>query len=239
MIPTNDANRVERGNSSVRMAHVVLSLNMGGLERVLIRLLAATDRRQFLPVVFALDEPGSLAVELSRLRVPLHVIPRAQRGVDLSLPARLAAHFHRDDVQLIHTHNSGPHFYASLAARVMGLRWGTRPPVIHTKHGRDEPHLFRTVLLNRISSALCDHIVAVSGDAADVAVNIEHADARKVRTILNGVDTQEFHPAIEQRTHRTTLGIPLEGIHVVCVARLAKVKDHLTLLEAVLSSARQ
>jgi glycosyltransferase involved in cell wall biosynthesis len=205
---------------------------MGGLEQVLIRLLNATDRKRFCPVVVALDEPGELALELLRIDVPVVVVPRRRTGVDARLASRLADRLHREGVRLIHTHNMAPHFYASLAAQLMAIRWGHRPLVIHTKHGRDEPHVFRTVLLNRISSALCDFIVAVSDDAASVAVRLEWARSRKVTTILNGVSTDDFRPALDPRPARVRLGLPPDGIHVGCVARLAKVKDHRTLLDA-------
>src|SRR6185295_10502414 len=126
-----------------------------------------------------------------RLDVPLHVMGR-RPGLDARLVMRLAAHLQRQGASLVHTHNASPHLYGALAAR---LSWtGKRPRVIHTKHGRNEPHLARKVLLNRFASALSDRVVAVSDDAARVATDVERVRAHKVTTIRNGVDTREFRP---------------------------------------------
>src|SRR5262245_4652421 len=72
-----------------KVVHVVLGLNVGALERLVLDLLAHTDRARFAPVVCALDEAGVLAPELGRLGVPLHVAGRTP-GLDARLPLRLA-----------------------------------------------------------------------------------------------------------------------------------------------------
>src|SRR5689334_22566804 len=103
---------------AVKVVHVVLSLNLGGLEHVVLRLLGKLDRTRFEPVVCALDEPGSLAPRLADLGVPLHVVRRRAAGLDLGLPARLASFFEEQGARLVHTHNASPHLYGSLAAQL-------------------------------------------------------------------------------------------------------------------------
>lgn len=192
---------------------------------MLLRLLARTDRARFEPLVCALDAPGVLAPELARIGVPLALI-RRRPGLDATLPLRLAAWLHRRRAALVHTHNASPHLYGALAARLLGL------PILHTKHGRNAPEVRRKVLLNRLASALTDRVIAVSADAARVAVEIERVDPRKVVVLPNGVDTLEIKPGGDVRAARAALSVPLGGFHVGCVARLEEVKDHRTLLEA-------
>ena len=215
---------------AVKIVHVVLGLDMGGLERVVLRLLARLDRRRWAPAVVALDEPGTLAPELRRIGVPLRVLGRAP-GLDLDLARRLSGVVRDEGARLIHTHNASAHLYGAVAARLAALRGG-RPRGVHTKHGRNQPDHRRRVLLNRLSSALSDRVVAVSDDAASVVVEIERVPAEKVVTIENGVDTREFRPSAGVAAARARLGVPRDGFHVGCVARLAPVKDHRTLLEA-------
>jgi sugar transferase (PEP-CTERM/EpsH1 system associated) len=210
----------------LKIVHVVLGLDVGGLERMLLRLLAATDRDRFTPVVCALDAPGALAPELARLGVPLAVIAR-RPGLDAGLPPRLALWLRRERARLVHTHNASPHLYGALAARL-----ALGPRVIHTKHGRNAPDVPRKVLCNRLAAALSDRVVAVSADAAQVALAVEHVSPRKVVTILNGVDTAEIRPGADPAAARAALGVPGGGFHVGCVARLDPVKDHGTLLAA-------
>ncbi|WP_437589753.1 glycosyltransferase family 4 protein [Sorangium sp. So ce1000] len=218
----------------VKVAHVVLSLNVGGLERVVLRLLDRMARDRFAPVVCALQEPGALAEELARLDVPLVVIPR-RPGLDPGLPVRLSAWLRREGIRLVHTHNPGPHLYGAIAAslaRAAALAGGGGGPrVVHTKHGRNYPKQKRKVLVNRLAAALTDRVVAVSDDARAVAIEVERVDPAKVVTILNGVDTDVFRPG-DAGAARARLGVPATGYHVGCVARLSPEKDHATLLDA-------
>ena len=214
-----------------RIAHVVLGLNVGGLERMVLRLLEHTRRDLFSPIVCALEEPGELAPELVLLDVPLLVVPR-RRGLDPHLAIRLAAWLREHGVALVHTHNPGPHLYGALAAALARAGGRFPPRVIHTKHGRNFPRAPRKVLANRLASALTDRVVAVSADARRVAIEIEGVDPARVITILNGVDTGEFRPGGDPRAARARLGAPAGGFHVGCVARLSPEKDHATLLAA-------
>jgi sugar transferase (PEP-CTERM/EpsH1 system associated) len=222
-----------RDRAPVKIVHIVLSLNVGGLERLVLKLLAHTDRTRYAPVVCALDEPGVLAPQLERLGIPLQVLSRGA-GLNPRFALRLADWLQREDAKLIHTHNASPHFYGALAAQILRVRArrGSVPRIVHTKHGRSEPENRRKVLVNRIASTLTDRVVAVSDDIAALAIEIEHVHDGKMVTILNGVDTEEYRPAADPRPARARLGIPEGGFHVGCVARLAAVKDHGTLLKA-------
>jgi sugar transferase (PEP-CTERM/EpsH1 system associated) len=218
---------------AIPVMHLVYRLDTGGLERMLLRLLAHTDRARFAPTVVALDAPGVLAPELEPLGIPLRVIRRREKGFDLRLPVELAAFMRREGTRIVHTHNAAPQMYGALAAQLARLRsGGPGPRVIHTKHGRNEPHVRRLVLFNRVASAISDRVVAVGEDTHAVAVGIERVDPRKVVTILNGIDTNEYRPGGDRQAARAELGAPPGGFHVGCVARLAAVKDHATLLEA-------
>ena len=222
----------------ITVAHLVLALDVGGLEEVVLRLLAHTDRARFTPLVYALDAPGAMASELAALAVPLVVLGRAPR-LDPALPLRLARRLVREGVRVLHTHNAGPHFYGALAANLArAAARGSGPRLVHTKHGRNEPGSPRKVLLNRFASSLSDRVVAVSDDAADVALHVEKVARTKVMTIHNGVDTKVFRPG-DPALARALLGVPAGGFHVGCVARLAAVKDHATLLRAFAGLRRE
>jgi glycosyltransferase involved in cell wall biosynthesis len=232
-----------------RLAHLVLGLNVGGLERVVLRLLERTPRDRFAPVVCALEEAGALAPELARMGVPLAVIPRAP-GLDARLAVRLSAWLLAEGIELVHTHNPAPHLYGALAAalaRSVHLGRGSAPAarssgearrraprVVHTKHGRNYPRARRKVLANRLAASLTDRLVAVSEDARAVAIEVEGVDPSRVVTILNGVDPEEFRPG-DAALARARLGVPASGFHVGCVARLSPEKDHTTLLAAFAS----
>jgi sugar transferase (PEP-CTERM/EpsH1 system associated) len=212
---------------------VVLGLDVGGLERVVLRLLERLDRARFAPSVVALERAGALAHELEHLDVPLTVMPRKDR-LDPALAFRLARVLREHDARVVHTHNPTPHLYGAVAAGLARpvLRPDAAPRVVHTKHGRNYPTEPRKVGVNRVASALTDRVVAVSEDAREVAVAIERVPAHKVVTILNGVDTDEYRPRGHVDAARARLGVASGGFHVGCVARLSPEKDHATLLAA-------
>jgi sugar transferase (PEP-CTERM/EpsH1 system associated) len=227
--------RPKRADPTARVVvHVVLSLNVGGLERVVLRLLERIDRSRYAPIVLALEEPGALAWELERLDVPLRVMPRRQ-GLDPRLVWDLAAFLIRERVDLVHTHNPAPHLYGALgaavaAARAVSPRRG--PRVIHTKHGRNQPGSPRKVLVNRVAAAFTDRMVAVGRDTRNVIVDIERVEPSKVVTIANGIDVDQYKPGGDRLAALARLGLGECGYHVGCVARLSPEKDHATLLRA-------
>lgn len=216
----------------IHIVHLVLGLDVGGLERVVLRLVERADRARFKVSVCALTSGGQLEPELRGLRVPLVVSPR-RHGADPLLVGRLARMFRAQRPDIVHTHNPAPHLYGALAATLArGYPGGALARVIHTKHGRNHPDDARKVILNRVASALSDRIVAVSDEARGVVLQAERIDAGKVLTIHNGVDTSAFRPAADKDGLRRRLGLRPSAFLLGCVARLSPEKDHATLLEA-------
>ncbi len=213
------------------VAHVVLSLRPGGLERVVLQLVERMDRTRFEPIVVALEGPGDLAPELERIGVPLHVLPR-KRGLDVQVLSDLANLFEQKRISLVHTHNPSPHVYGSFAASIVRHRGVLRPSVVHTKHGRNHPDDGRRVMVNRVAAAFSDRVVAVSDDARKVALEVERIEPHRLITIRNGVDTTKVCPGDGSATRRA-LGIADDVFHIGCVARLSIEKDHATLLHAL------
>ncbi len=213
-----------------RVAHVVLGLRAGGLERVVLDLVQGMDRARFDPMVIALDEPGELAPRLAPMEVPLRLLERG-RGLDPRVIGELSEVLGREGIDLVHTHNPRPHVHGALAALAARRVTGKRPRVVHTKHGRNYPDDLGRVIANRMASALTDRIVAVSDDARRVALEIERGSTRRLVTIRNGVDTRVFQPGDAVRARRL-LDVPEDVLHVGCVARLSPEKDHATLIQA-------
>ncbi|MDI1431971.1 glycosyltransferase [Polyangium sorediatum] len=224
------AARVAAPKPRTRVAHVVLGLRAGGLERVVLDLVQGIDRARFDPMVIALEEPGELAPQLATMDVPLRLLKRGQ-GFDPSVIGELSDLFGREGIDLVHTHNPRPHVHGALAALAARRVTGKRPRVVHTKHGRNYPDDLGRVIANRMASALSDRIVAVSDDARRVALEIERGSARRLVTIRNGVDTRAYKPGDAPRARRV-LDVPAGVLHVGCVARLSAEKDHATLITA-------
>ncbi|BCR05279.1 glycosyl transferase family 1 [Desulfuromonas versatilis] len=211
----------------IKVLHVTLGLHVGGLEKFVLDLVFALGLTVDAKIV-CLEEAGGLARALDVKDVfEIGKTP----GLRLGIIAELAKIVKREKIDIIHTHNPAPHFYGSLAGLVCGV------PVVHTKHGRNCPTHKKKVWLNRISSALTKMVVTVSEDSALVCREIEKIPKGKVRTILNGINTEVFSPKGERRLLKS-LGIDDATPVVGTVARLVPEKDHITLLKACLVLTR-
>jgi sugar transferase (PEP-CTERM/EpsH1 system associated) len=201
----------------VRVVHVVTTLAIGGLEKVVLDLVRFATPDQFSLRVVCLDQAGVLEEQFARLGVPVDVI-----GTAGSVPVRilrLARYLRRVRPNVVHTHNPQAHLHGAIAARLARV-----PAVVHTKHGREYMERPALAWASRLASGWTSRFVAVSMDAASVAREIEGVPAGNVHVIHNGIDPDLFavrppRPALTPR-------------RAVIVGRLSPVKDHATLLRA-------
>jgi sugar transferase (PEP-CTERM/EpsH1 system associated) len=207
-------------NQKPVVAQVVLSLAVGGLERVVVNLARGLRAARYQPLVVCLEDRGVFADELEKAGITVYALNR-RPGVDWSAIRAMARLFRENNVKIMHSHNFAAQLHGLLAAWLAGV-----PVKIHTRHGRDRPDDKRRTWLNRLVSWPMDIVVAVSDDTRDVAVRIEHINPRKVRRIWNGIDTDLYHPITN---HQSRITSPTIGT----VTRLTSVdKDPKTMLVA-------
>jgi glycosyltransferase involved in cell wall biosynthesis len=207
----------------MNVLQVVLTLDIGGLERFLMEFVInlPTDIR---PSVVCLEKKGALGGRFGD--VPVFELNKSP-GVHLSTVYQLAKIIRRHKIDIVHTHNPAPHFYGSLAGFL------TRTPVIHTKHGRNRPDDRGELALTKISNRLTDFIVPVSNNAADLCVTLQHADRSKIRRIYNGIDLTRFFRRASRKEKLLALGIPDGCTTAGMVARICEDKDHETLINSL------
>jgi len=206
--------------------HVLLTLEVGGAERLVVNVLRHLDPDRYVRSVCALQGGGPLQEELERLGVRVFLL-RKREGVDGPLILKLARLLRRERVDLLHTHNSAPFFYGPLAAALARV-----PAVVHTQHSKLLPEQEK---LRRASRWLGRGVRHFIGDAAEVSASLQ-ADLglppHRVSTILNGVAVPRWDARPDPPPIRTRLGLEQAGPILGCVARLAPVKDQATLLRA-------
>ena len=236
------------------MAQRILFLNptgeLGGAEISLLGLVRRLDRRLFEPQVLALS-PGPFLEHLKAQGVPAETLPtsehflrlswrgrrrspaRAAVGVVAGLPAvtRLARYVRQRHVALIHTNGIKAHLVGWLAGRM------SRTPVIwHVRDflgvGRQERVLLRIARSGPARIITNSHAVAEDLEQRGVSKEI-------LCPIHNGVDLEEFSPAVDGDPFRRECGFekatPLLGL----VAMLAPWKGHLEFIEAAAQVARE
>ena len=203
----------------LNVMHVVLSLKCGGLEKLVIGLSAVFAKNGYRTSIFCLDKLGELASEAKTKGIIVHHVKR-RKGIDLTLPFRLAQLIRAERVDIVHTHNMGPLLYGTIAAKFAGV-----PVVINTRHGRDLRHT------NRLIWGMNDAIVAISNDAKNELLKNNAIDLGKVSVIHNGIDLEVFKSRISQQEAKKTLG--LDSLSVIgTVSRLSREKDQSNLIKA-------
>lgn len=200
----------------LRVCHLSMTLNTGGLERLLVDIGRFHDDAQFELSFVALDELGPPARELQKLGHPVFTVDLQRQG-KLRAFSELTKILESRRIDLLHTHNTYAGFYGSLAAR-----WAKVPAVINTQHGRGCGQGTKLRWQFRIANQLTDRIVGVSEDATGLCRSQDPPRARKMQCIWNGIDLDrfDFH------------GPRLEPI-AISVARLSPEKNYETLLQAV------
>jgi sugar transferase (PEP-CTERM/EpsH1 system associated) len=212
--------------AKARVAHVIPSLQVGGLQKVVVRLVDRfRGRMDHLVLTPAGDGPLR-----PRFGPGVDVIALAERPGSPKLNTlRMARVFRAWRPDVVHTRN-----WTCIDA-VLGARLAGVPVVIHGEHGREagDPEgrnaLRRRV--RRLLAPLVTEFVAVSRDLARWLVEDVGVPAAKVTQIYNGVDTEAFSPA-DKEAARRTLGIRDGAVVIGTVGRLDPVKDHRGLLEA-------
>ena len=205
----------------MRIAHVTLGLEMGGLEKLLVEFARHADRERFELYFVSLTTRGPLADEIEAAGWPVIAV-NAPPGFRPRIALDLATLFKQLEIHAVHTHDDRPIIYGAPAARLAGV-----PHVIHTRHGRSSQLTQRQQLLVRLASRMTDRFVCVSKDAAVLSVR-QGISRRRIRTIWNGIDLERF-----------TYAAPRVGGPVVAVARLSPEKGVDHLIRAIAIAARE
>lgn len=211
-------------NECIKILHVVLSLEPGGMENGLANLATHLDASRFETHFFCIEKEGAFAARLPRR--DLVYLGGKTTGFSASAVWRLNAAIRRVGANLVHSHNLGALIYSSLAT--IG---GRLCPIIHGEHSElaGDDLSQRRNLQRRIFFPHCARIHSV-GRQSKAQIE-ELGFAKRVEAIQNGVDTCRFTPS-DKATSRRLAGIN-EGAFVLGVAgRFGPSKRHDVLIEA-------
>jgi len=209
--------------SSLRIAHVGDSMEMGGAEKLTATLCRLQRDRGHTASVHCLYRLGVLGEELKAegFEVILH-----HPCSFLQLARGLYRSFRRSRPDVVHCHNATAAIMAAFPARLAGVK-----TVIVTRHGLVKPpYQIRRELKFALASRWCDWVVGVCEGTQANLLAAPFAARDKIIQIYNGAV-----PADIRAVPR-----PKKGFTLLYVGRLAPLKDHATLLQAVaLTRAQQ
>lgn len=218
---------------TIKVLQVVWGLQTGGLERVVLDLIKRSPNFGVKPSVAALNQAGDLAPELKPLGVNFQLLGKKE-GLDFSLSTRLRQIIKKQNIDLVHAHNSAPALYAGLACLL------TRRPLITTMHGASFDLEASYHWVSRLGALLSRKWVCVSRDALEASRRVDRIPRRKLRVVYNGVDLARFSLDNGVRPEmRRSLGLSQDDYVFISVGRLSAEKDCTTLFKALTLAAAQ
>jgi glycosyltransferase involved in cell wall biosynthesis len=211
----------------VKVAHVLSGLEIGGVERAVVRLASRGTREKMDHTLLLFDKPfRSERVDFSPGDLTAWYIQR-RPGVDLRFAISLAKLLRTQRTDIVHAHNDTAIFYSALALTIGRLN---ETSLIGTFRTRPTPGTVAARLLTRWAADRAAEIVAVSQELNDWLVR--SGWTRRSATIWNGIDLAEFCPTGRIHPWRAELGIPKGAVVVGHVGRFAPIKRHVDLFEA-------
>lgn len=212
--------------NKINIMHSVLSLEVGGLEKIVCDIVLGLDKNIFNVEVCCFDTLGELAEGLMENNIKVNLLQRNQGHYDYFFPFKLRKLLREKNIHLLHMH-SGTYFLGTQA----GILART-PAMIYTDHGRHlvDPQIL--LYMDRFSSFFVDKIVTVSKELEEYLLNIVKLPHNKTTTIINGIDTNTYSFREKPVSLLKEFGISQNAKVIGTVGRLAEVKDQLSLIEA-------
>jgi glycosyltransferase involved in cell wall biosynthesis len=216
----------------IRVLQVTNSLNLGGLEKLVVDLCLHVDRERFEPSIACISREGTLAEEARAAGIQVHLLAGDRNAVArYTSSQRLKALIREQQIDVVHTHNSGP-IIDALFARATQLR---RLAVVHTDHTRpDWPDRKHRMVLERIAARVFGGIVAVSEDARNKLHEYEKIPLEQIQIIDNGIDVARFSAPSKSSTEWLTEIKAEHFAHRIGVVAMHRAqKGHAHLLNAM------
>jgi glycosyltransferase involved in cell wall biosynthesis len=214
-------------SGKIRLTHVITSLNMGGAEMMLYRLLKHIDRDRFENQVICMIPPGEVGESIRDLDIPVISLGMRSGSPSLTALIRLCRLFHDEKTALVHTWMYHADLLGGLAGLLTGIPviWGIRNTSLDPAFVKKST--IRVAHLNAwLSKWIPQRVVVCSDEARNQHIKIGYA-ASKFVTIPNGFDLDIIYPDAAARTFiRKQIGLNPDGLLIGQVARFDPLKDH-------------
>jgi sugar transferase (PEP-CTERM/EpsH1 system associated) len=222
--------------ASIRILHVVHSLEVGGLENGLVNLLNRLDPDRFEHSICCLTRSGGFAGRITSRRV--RIFELKLRPGQFRFPLlRLIRLFREIAPHIIHSRGWAT-VDATFAARFAG-----GAAIVHGEHGRDLPDKdgdnWKRNQIRRLVGLNVSRYIVVCNFFRSWLIQSCRVPARKIVHIPNGVDASTFYPKRDcyvdvdgksESDWRGSLGIASDAVILGSIGRLDPVKDFPTLL---------
>jgi glycosyltransferase involved in cell wall biosynthesis len=208
---------------ALNVLHVILSLDPGGLERVVIDLVREAPTVNQQASILCIDSPGVLAPQAEAV-AKIYCASKGP-GLHWSAVGKIRSILEELRPDVVHTHQVTALFYLAPISRKL------MPVLVHTEHN-NQLRRYRTTRERLTYLAMlfaagprADRIFAVSDDARESIRRTHIISANKLFTVPNGINLERFQPDSNHAAElRATLGIPPDSIVFGNIGRLNEMK---------------
>lgn len=220
----------------IKILHVLDSLGIGGMERVVIDVVNGLAESSFDQTVCCISRRGEAA---QFLRAGARCIDLGKGAeADHLTPFKLARVIRAEQPDVIHTQSwSGVDTaIAQRLTRLILIKPG--PRLVQSEHGRNFPHIdgepWKRRLARRFLYHAADRVFAISDEVRSYYCRETGFPVERMQVIPNGVDPRRIDQIdqSEANTARGELGIAADDFVIGTVARLDRTKDTMTLARA-------
>lgn len=188
-------------------------LCFGGTQTQNLELALRLDRERFSPAILTLTGQTDMDTRVKDAGIPLHHVG-ATRSVPVLFFAKLGRYIKEQQPDILLTCTALPNIWGRIWGKIRRV-----PAVIGTCRGGGAPFRQHERFLWRLADGIICNSRQLFKPMLDAGVAREH-----MIYIPNGVDIERFKPTAKTFSPKEPL--------IVCVARLAKDKDHKTLIRA-------
>ena len=200
----------------INLMHLTFSLDIGGLENLVLNLFKTLDHDRYRLTVCSLTDKTALAGEFEQHGVPVYRLNK-RNGIDPFLPFQLARLIKANRVHILHTHNADPFLYGFLAGKL--ARFGNIN-FVHTEHSRMAPNHRLLGNLILFFSKRIHKIISDSNSVTDYLIHAQGISREHIVTILNGIDISLYSSSVPDRGLLDEAGIEAGSKIIGTVGRL-------------------
>ncbi len=214
----------------VKVLHLLPSMEIGGLETMVLNLASGLDRRQYSPTICCFDGLGPLAEDAAARKLDICQLKR-KPGIDWTYPWKLSRFLKCCRTQVLHLHNPTAFFYGTLAGKLARI-----PCIVYTEHGRDVSTGWKVRFAHRCLARMVDRIIVVADYGRRLLSDVEGIDDRRITVIYNGIDGGRFdrhNYSDKYDLIRHALGATGQNKLIGIVGRLDPIKNHVLLIRSV------
>jgi len=199
----------------MRVLFVVSGLALGGAERQIVLLSRELVRLGHDVSIYTLTRETPRIDELAGVKVDV-VIDQKRQRLDLGVLGRLRRHIRKWRPDIVHGFLYDGDFYSRLAG------CGARVPVLNSERNDNYALSLVQRIGYRLTSMLCDGIVANSYAGAEFARRLHRVREDEVHVVWNGIDLQEVDARLARSRQPAQQIFPGSDVKRLCMVGAIK-----------------